>query len=102
MKEHKLKINYSFYISNQIMKPVLQIFALVLEQIPAYKIKKNGLQRKIRMLERKHKDDIEKRNKTILDLRNKEAKELMFDKYLRQTKNIENKNQAISGFFQKK
>ena len=54
------------------------------------------------MLERKHKDDIEKRNKTILDLRNKEAKELMFDKYLRQTKNIENKNQAISGFFQKK
>ena len=40
VKEHKLKINYSFYISNQIMKPVLQIFALVLEQIPAYKIKK--------------------------------------------------------------
>ena len=69
IREKKLKINYSFYISNQIMKPVQQIFALVLEKIPAYKTKKNALERKIRMLERKHKTDDDKRVKTIQDLR---------------------------------
>ena len=31
--ENKLKIDYSFYITNQIMKPVQQLFALVLEKI---------------------------------------------------------------------
>ena len=31
--ENKLKIDYSFYITNQIMKPVQQVFALVLEKI---------------------------------------------------------------------
>ena len=99
IREKKLKINYSFYISNQIMKPVQQIFALVLEKIPAYKTKKNALERKIRMLERKHKTDDDKRVKTIQDLRNKEVKILLFDHYLRKTSNIEKGNQAITGFF---
>ena len=31
--ENKLKIDYSFYITNQVMKPVQQVFALVLEKI---------------------------------------------------------------------
>jgi len=31
--DHKLKIDYSHYITNQIMKPVQQLFALVLEKI---------------------------------------------------------------------
>ena len=33
IRENNIKIDYSFYISNQIMKPVSQIFALVLEKI---------------------------------------------------------------------
>ena len=33
IQEHKLKIDYSFYITNQIMKPVQQVFALVIEKI---------------------------------------------------------------------
>ena len=33
IKEHNLKIDYSFYITNQIMKPVQQLFSLVLEKI---------------------------------------------------------------------
>ena len=31
--ENNIKIDYSFYITNQIMKPVQQLFALVLEKI---------------------------------------------------------------------
>ena len=37
--ENKVKLDYSFYITNQIMKPVLQLFALVLEEIPDFKNK---------------------------------------------------------------
>merc|ERR1711871_1234273 len=37
INENNLKPDYGFYISNQIMKPLLQLFSLVLEQIPEYK-----------------------------------------------------------------
>ena len=99
IKKNKLRINYSFYISNQIMKPVQQIFALVLETIPEYKPKKRKLEREIRMLKRKFNDDPEKMNKKVQDLRNKEVKELIFNNYLRQTDNANNNNNAITSFF---
>ena len=47
IKEKKLKIDYSFYISNQIMKPVQQVFALVLDKIPEFKSKKALFDRKL-------------------------------------------------------
>ncbi len=40
IQAHRLQLNYSFYITNQIMKPVQQLFALVLEQLPAFQKKK--------------------------------------------------------------
>jgi DNA polymerase elongation subunit (family B) len=40
IRENKLKIDYSFYITNQIMKPVQQVFALVLEKMWDMKNKK--------------------------------------------------------------
>jgi DNA repair exonuclease SbcCD ATPase subunit len=33
IRDNKIKIDYSFYITNQIMKPVQQVFALVLEKM---------------------------------------------------------------------
>ena len=33
IRENKLKIDYGFYITNQIMKPVLQIYSLVMDKI---------------------------------------------------------------------
>ena len=35
--EHRLPIDYRFYISNQIMTPVAQLLALALDQLPGYK-----------------------------------------------------------------
>ena len=37
IKEHGLKPDYKIYITNQIMKPVMQIYALVLEQLKDFK-----------------------------------------------------------------
>lgn len=36
IRQHNLKIDYLFYITNQISKPVCQIYSLVLEQLPGY------------------------------------------------------------------
>ena len=41
--EKKLRIDYGFYINNQIMKPVLQIYGLVLYNMPQFQRKKKRL-----------------------------------------------------------
>ena len=99
--ENKLKIDYSFYITNQIMKPVQQVFALVLEKI--WESKKNTPQlmkfkRNIENLRKEHGNDSEKYNEKVEDLRCKEIKALLFDAYLRETNNQKNGNQSITKF----
>ena len=36
IKANNLKPDYQFYITNQIMKPVAQIYALIVNQLPGY------------------------------------------------------------------
>jgi DNA polymerase elongation subunit (family B) len=40
IQENNLELDYNFYITNQIMKPLQQLFALVLEQIKEFKDKR--------------------------------------------------------------
>ncbi len=96
--KNKIRPNYSFYITNQIMKPVQQVFALVLEDIDAFKRKKKNFQMKVDTL-RHTIDDKEKMESKISDLRNKEVKALLFDKYLRETDNLKNNMKSITSFF---
>jgi DNA polymerase elongation subunit (family B) len=101
----QVKINYAFYITNQIMKPVQQLFALVLEQMKDFKKKKGHTLRSWKValstLEKEYPDP-EKRKDKEDSLRNKEVKALLFDPYLRHTTNVKNGNNAISGFFKAK
>ena len=102
--ENKIKINYSFYITNQIMKPVQQVFALVLEQINDFKKKRGHTLRTWKKeLTELHKayPDVEERKKKEDALRNKEVKALLFDTFLRQTDNLKNGNKSIDTFFSK-
>ena len=80
------------------MKPVQQVFALVLEDIDSFKRKKKNFQMKIDTL-RQTMDDDAKLNNKISDLRNKEVKALLFDKYLRETDNMKNNMISITSFF---
>jgi len=43
IRDNNLKIDYAFYITNQIAKPVAQVFGLVVEQLPG--VKKEDLER---------------------------------------------------------
>ena len=103
IKENSLKIDYSFYITNQIMKPVQQVFALVLEKIWEIQKKTNTKMKKYKVekeaLVKKYGDDYEKCQDKIDDLRNKEIKALLFDKYLRETNNEKQGVKSITSFF---
>lgn len=102
--EHNLPIDYTYYITNQIMKPLQQLFGLVLTDIwMSEKIPKRGL---VSMYNQQVANIIattpeDKQEKKIDKLAADKVKEIIFDKHLRITNNSKNKNQAITTFFNK-
>ena len=97
IKANNLRLDYSFYISNQIMKPVLQVFALVLEQLPEFRRKKGRFVDTLATL--KCTMDEEAYEKKESTMREKEVKAILFDDYLRQTNNAKAGNRSIVSFF---
>ena len=89
IKENNLQLDYSHYITNQIMKPLQQLFALVLEQIKEFRDIQGHTCRhwkdEIKKLSEKWVDP-EKLNKKIEEARCKQIKKLIFDPYLNKLK----------------
>ena len=103
IKEQNLKIDYSFYITNQIMKPVQQVFALVLEKIWEMQNKRSKITKFRKDIEILQKNTApEKLDDKLEQMRNKEIKALLFDEFLRNTNNQKQGNQALTTFFIKK
>jgi len=103
IKEKSLKIDYSYYITNQIMKPVQQVFALVLEKMWEMQNKRTKIakfRREVEIL--KDKTTADKFEAKLDDLKEKEVKMLLFDEFLRETNNQKDNNQALTGFFKPK
>jgi DNA polymerase elongation subunit (family B) len=101
--ENNLKIDYSFYITNQIMKPVQQVFALVLEKIWEMQNKKPKIAKIKKEVENLRKNiDQEKFEDKLEQMKNKEVKALLFDEYLRETNNEKLGNQTLTKFYAKK
>jgi hypothetical protein len=102
IKENNLQIDYSFYITNQIMKPLLQLFGLVLKDIwLSQRPPRRG--KVIKFQETIHKTrleelDAKKCEKKINKLKDKEVEQLIFEKYLRATNNAKSGNQSIANF----
>uniref|UniRef100_A0A6C0HQW4 DNA-directed DNA polymerase n=1 Tax=viral metagenome TaxID=1070528 RepID=A0A6C0HQW4_9ZZZZ len=100
IRSNNLQIDYSFYITNQIMKPIQQLFALVLEDI----WREENKTLKIRQFKkecsvlRKGNDD-ETYHKKLETLKNKEVKTLLFDDYLRVTNNEKEGMKSLKGYF---
>ena len=98
--KNKLKIDYSFYITNQIMKPLLQVYALVLEKIwkSQNKISKiNNFKKEVAKLE--NNTEPNKFPEKLEKLKNAEAKKLLFDNYLRKTNNQKQGLRTMDTFF---
>jgi DNA polymerase elongation subunit (family B) len=104
IKEKGLQLDYSFYITNQIMKPLLQLFGLVLEDIWRMQNKSSKIskfRREITELRREQEDNKKFEDK-LAKMKDKEVKTLIFDKYLRETNNAKEGNQSVTKFFPKK
>jgi DNA polymerase elongation subunit (family B) len=101
IKENHLQLDYEHYITNQIMKPLLQLFALELEQIQEFKQKQqnivndraNGKFVKKDVLFSEEVENLkekwiepEKYAKKYEELRMKNVKRYFFDKYLKKLK----------------
>jgi DNA polymerase elongation subunit (family B) len=85
--EKNLKIDYGFYITNQIMKPVQQVFALVLEKIwkmQNKELKIHKFKQEIQDMLALYNNDItnEKYQAKLEQMKNKEVKALLFDEFL--------------------
>ena len=98
IREHNLKIDYAFYITNQIMNPVCQLFALILEKMVS-NVKLAGIRRKQAAIKMEFAHDPQKMAKKIDEFRAKEIKQLLFDKFLIQASNAANGYTPISSIF---
>lgn len=104
IQENKCKIDYGFYISNQIMKPVIQIYSLVLYDMKEFQRRKPRFLMELETVRQVFdtEDKMDKYPKKEQDLKNKEVEKLLFEYYLRIDKNNKLGNQAITSFFGKR
>ena len=89
IKQNGLELDYSHYISNQIMKPLLQLFALNLENLNEFKKTRGPTLQSWKMELEKLRvkwSEPEKYEKKLEELKCKTVKVLLFDKYLKECK----------------
>jgi hypothetical protein len=98
IREQNLKIDYLFYITNQIQNPVLQLYALILEQLDGYRLPKDHWD--------KLKAGYEKEGKSkkyiddkIADLREQEVRKLLFEETVNKLKLKKANQSQITDFF---
>jgi len=101
IEANSLKVDYIYYITNQLMKPLQQLFGLALEQIWEHQRKPGAIKtyrKEIAALE-KEVPDLEVFMKKREKLSSAKIKTLLFDKFLHRIENEQRGVQAISAFF---
>lgn len=99
IRKNNLKPDYEFYITNQIMKPVSQIYALVLENMPGYKKGRHYFVNMEKTLIKEKNGDMKKVRDRLGDLREAEVQEILFQPFLRKLKNKRDGNIEITEWF---
>jgi len=99
IKKMNLKLDYEFYITNQISTPVCQLYALALDQLPGYKRPKGYWDDMHKKLLKDKDGDVKKAKERLGDLMENEAKMLLFDPLLTKLKNRKEGNQDITKWF---
>ena len=99
--KNNLKLDYVFYITNQIMKPIMQIFALesVMNNIPKFQRRRRQFYTELATLKQQFSEEDYKKKE--LKRRNKEVEVLIFEDLLRKANNLKNGHQNIKNFFTK-
>lgn len=79
---NSLRLDYEFYITNQIMNPVLQVYALVLDQLPGYTKDDTYWQEMYEKVLANKDNDIKKTRERMEALKESEVKKLLFEPLL--------------------
>ena len=96
--ERNMQIDYGYYLTNQIMKPVQQLFALVLEKLPGFHRHEREYQAAIDKIYDTCFDS-ETFEQKRADTRAKLVKKLMFDPHLTRANNAKSGQTEISSCF---
>ncbi len=101
IRKEKLKPDYEFYITNQIMKPVSQIYALVLETMTGYKKGRDYFHNVEKKLVVEKNGDIKKVKDRLCDMRENEVQDILFKPFLNKLNNARNGDREITDWFKK-
>ena len=105
IREHKLAIDYHYYITNQLMNPLLQLFSLALEKVYLYKNKKQkdivALQSHLDKVFEDCDQDLELYMKKREKYCSAEVKQLLFDPFLTEIYNTQNGIQTLFQFYKR-
>ena len=100
--ENKINIDYTYYITNQLMKPLQQLFGLAVEKIWEFQKKQGAIKTFKKDMEQLEKDfginyeTFMKRKEKYCSIK---IKALLFDKVLNKIANKRNNIQIITNFF---
>lgn len=100
--ENKLKIDYAYYITNQLMKPLQQLFGLAIEKIWEHQKKFMAIKtfkKDMDKLEKEYFDDYELLMKQKEKYCSLKIKALLFDKILTKITNKRNNVHMITNFY---
>ena len=104
VKRQRLRIDYDHYVTNQVMKPVQQVFGLMLEDLDVFKRKyaKTTDAWKENLKRARNKEPLKSASTSHEEkIRNKEVKELLFTDALCKIKRSANGNASILQFLKK-
>jgi len=95
VKKMDLKPDYNFYITNQIMKPILQIYALIVERLPGF-VHPPSYYETIRRNMRRDINDPDKEKDKMDTVREMDVKRILFDPILAKIENCKIKKSLIA------
>ena len=95
--KNSLKLDYDFYITNQIMKPILQVYGIVVSQLDPKKTPEYYKGEYEKFLRETR--DPKKAREKLISQREKDAKEILFDPILRKLTNAKNGTREITEYF---
>lgn len=99
IRQKKIRPDYAFYITNQVMKPVQQLYALALEQLDGYKKPADYFTLWEKKLIKEKEGDMKKVKDKLADMREDIVKEILFDPFLNKLTNRKSGNREITDFF---
>ena len=99
--KHNIKPDYAFYITNQIKKPVQQIYCLILDKMEGFQKYKKTFKLQLNSIKRMYKNDEKKMDEKEMKLREQYVQKIIFDDSLIKAVNRKNNQSQVNHFFHK-